>query len=89
MRSAGTAPFATTPLTRELLLWADRIFVMCESEDRHHTLIKLRFPDVDRPVVDLDIEDRWRRGHPELVKRILKKLKRHLGLPQTRAAKPR
>lgn len=80
--SAGTAPFATTLLTRELLLWADRVFVMCERDDMHRTLIKIRFPDVDRPLVDLDIEDRWPRGHPELVKRLLKKLRPHLGAPQ-------
>ena len=72
VRSAGTAPFATRPLTRDLLQWADRIFVMCEREDRHSTQIKLRFPGVDRPVIDLDIEDRWVRGHPELVRRILR-----------------
>jgi predicted protein tyrosine phosphatase len=82
VRSAGTAPFATTPLTRELLQWADRVFVMCEREDGHRTLIKIRFPDVDRPVIDLDVEDRWTRGHPELVKRLLKKLRPHLGAPR-------
>ena len=75
VRSAGTAPFATVPVNRDLLLWADRVFVMCEKEDRHQTQLRLRFPGVDRPVVDLDVEDRWRRGHPELVARLLKKLK--------------
>ncbi len=87
VRSAGTAQFATVPVDRELLLWADRIFVMCEREDSHHTLLRYRFPDVARPVVDLDIEDRWRRGHPELVKRVLKALRPHLGAPQI--GKPR
>jgi len=82
VRSAGTAPFAKTPLTRELLLWADRVFVMCEREDRHHTWIKLRFPGVDRPVIDLDVEDRWSRGSPELVRRVLRSLRRHLGPPR-------
>jgi predicted protein tyrosine phosphatase len=82
VRSAGTAPFAVTPLTRELLLWADRIFVMCERGDSHGSLIKMRFPDVKRPIVDLDIEDRWPRGDPELVKRILKRTARHLGAPR-------
>lgn len=76
------APFATTPVDRDLLRWADRVFVMCEDEDRHQTLLKLRFPEVDRPVFDLDIEDRWRRGDPELVRRILKALRSHLGAPQ-------
>ena len=85
VRSAGTAPFATVPVNRDLLLWADRVFVMCEKEDRHQTHLKLRFPGVDRPVVDLDVEDRWQRGHPELVARILKKLKPHLGVPRKSA----
>jgi predicted protein tyrosine phosphatase len=80
--SAGTAPYATTPLTRDLLLWADRVFVMCEREDRHRTLIRMRFPGFDRPVIDLDVEDRWFRGEPELVSRLLKKLTPHLGPPQ-------
>jgi predicted protein tyrosine phosphatase len=82
VRSAGTAPFATIPVNRDLLLWADRVFVMCEKEDRHETQLRLRFPGVDRPLVDLNVEDRWRRGHPELVARLLKRLKPHLGAPQ-------
>ena len=82
VRSAGVAPFATTPVTRDLLLWADRVFVMCEKEDRHQTLLKVKFPDVSVPVVVLGIEDRWRRGHPELVRRLLRKLSGHLGQPQ-------
>ncbi len=82
VRSAGVAPFATVPLTRDLLLWADRVFVMNEEEDQHRTIIGIRFPDVDRPVVDLDIEDRWRRGDPELVSLLLRRLRPHLGAPR-------
>jgi predicted protein tyrosine phosphatase len=85
VRSAGVAPFATVPLCRELLLWADRVFVMNEDEDQHHTLIRIRFPDVSRPVVDLDIEDRWRRGDPELVSLLLRRLRPHLGAPRRAA----
>jgi predicted protein tyrosine phosphatase len=81
VRSAGVAPFATVVLTRELLLWADRVFVMNERDDQHRTLIRIRFPDVDRPIVDLDIEDRWPRGDPELVARIKRRLRPHLGEP--------
>jgi len=72
-------------VTRELLQWADRVFVMCEKEEQHRTLLKMRFPDVDRPVVVLDIEDRWYRGDPELVRRMLKSLGRHLGQPRKAA----
>jgi predicted protein tyrosine phosphatase len=82
VRSAGTAPFAKNPLSRELMEWAQRVFVMCEREDRHYTHIKMRFPSTDRPVVDLDVEDRWPRGHPELVRRVLRALRPHLGAPQ-------
>ncbi len=82
VRSAGVAPFARVPLTRELLLWADRVFVMNESEDQHRTLVRIRFPDVDRPIVDLDIRDLWNRGDPELVSILLRRLRPHLGAPQ-------
>ena len=81
VRSAGVAPFATVVLTRDLLLWADRVFVMNEREDQHRTLIRIRFPDVDRPIVDLDVEDRWHRGDPELVARLTRRLRPHLGAP--------
>jgi len=81
VRSAGVAPFATVVLTRDLLLWADRVFVMSEREDQHRTLIRIRFPDVDRPIVDLDVEDRWHRGDPELIARLARRLRPHLGAP--------
>lgn len=81
VRSAGTAPYATVPLDRELLLWADRIFVMNEAEDRHRTQIRLRFPDVQRPIVDLDVQDRWGRGDPRLVALLRQRLAPHLGAP--------
>ena len=84
VRSAGVAPFATVVLTRDLLLWADRVFVMNEREDQHRTLIRIRFPDVDRPIVDLDGEDRWPRGDPELVARLVRRLRPHLGPPSRR-----
>jgi len=82
VRSAGVATFAAVPLTRELLRWADRVFVMNEREDQHRTLLRIRFPDVDRPVIDLDVRDLWRRGNPELVTLLLRRLKPHLGAPQ-------
>jgi len=82
VKSAGTAPFATRRLTRKLLLWADRIFVMCEREDEHETLLKLRFPKLDRPVIDLDVEDRYHRGDRELVRLLLARLEPHLGPPE-------
>jgi predicted protein tyrosine phosphatase len=88
VRSAGVAPFATVVLSRDLLLWADRVFVMSERDDQHRTLIRIRFPDVDRPIIDLDIEDRWHRGDPELVARLTRRLRPHLGAPRSRPQAP-
>lgn len=82
VRSAGLAPFARVGVDRELLLWADRVFVMDEKREGHRTLLRVRFPEVDRPVVDLDVEDLWRRGHPELVRLLRRRLRPHLGEPQ-------
>lgn len=89
VRSCGVAPFAQVVVTRELLEWADHIFVMNESEDHHVTAIRRRFPSLAKRVVDLDIEDRWKRGHPELARLIVARLEPHIGMPQQApAAKP-
>jgi predicted protein tyrosine phosphatase len=80
--SAGTAPFATIPVNDRILAWADRVFVMNEREDGHLSDIKRRFPDLDRPIVDLDVEDRWYRGDPELVALLQERLEPHLGAPR-------
>ena len=83
VKSCGVAPFAQVVITRELLDWADHIFVMNESEDHHVTAIRRRFPGFAKPVIDLDIEDRWKRGHPELKKIIESRLDKHIGKPQS------
>jgi predicted protein tyrosine phosphatase len=82
VRSAGTASFATQTLSRELLQWADRVFVMNERHDQHRTQLRMRFPDVKTTIVDLNVEDRWRRGDPQLVQLLLRRLSPHLGEPQ-------
>ncbi len=85
VRSRGVARFATRELTSDDLDWAHRVFVMNESEDQHRTLIQMRFGKVNRPIVDLEIEDLWRRGDPELSRLLLRKLKKHLGTPRSGA----
>jgi predicted protein tyrosine phosphatase len=82
VRSAGVAPFAEVRVDHEMLLWADRVFVMNEREDGHCTYLRVQFPRLVRPTVDLDVPDRWRRGHPQLVALLLRQLRPHLGAPQ-------
>jgi protein-tyrosine phosphatase len=86
VRSAGVAPFAEVRVDHELLLWADRVFVMNEREDGHRTALRLQFPRLDRPTVDLDVPDLWPRGHRDLVDLLLRRLRPHLGAPQARGA---
>ena len=88
VRAAGLAPFARVAVDRALVAWADRIFVMDERRERHLTLLKVRFPAQARKVVDLDVEDRWRRGDPTLVRLLKRRLKPHLGLPQKEGVVP-
>jgi hypothetical protein len=57
---------------------------MNERLDQHRTLVRIRFPDVDRPVFDLDVDDNWNRGDETLVKLLLRRLRPHLGPPQGR-----
>lgn len=82
VKSCGVAPFAHVVVTRDLLDWADRVFVMNETEDHHVTAIRRRFPGLSKDVTDLDIEDRWKRGHPELANLIVSRLEPHIGKPQ-------
>jgi len=87
VKSAGVAKFATEPLTDDLLLWADRVFVM--EEGAHHQAIRCRFSWAQVPRIEvLDIEDKWPRGDPELEKLLTRRLKRYLGLPRPRAEGP-
>ena len=66
--SAGTNSDAETPLSAELIEWADVIFVM---EKAHRTKLQQR-------VVCLDIPDKYRFMDPELVQLLEARVGRHL-----------
>jgi predicted protein tyrosine phosphatase len=76
--SAGTAPDAEEPITSELIVWAELIFVM---EVRHRRLLTQRFRSFlkNKKLVVLNIPDTYDYMDPELVK-VLK----HKVLPQLR-----
>ncbi len=79
VRSAGTDVYYAEPnecpLTDELLEWADIVFVM---EPYHREAIEERFLGRPGRVVVLDIEDRYSRGEPELVRLLQKRLSPYL-----------
>jgi len=75
--SAGLAPDADTPLTPELLAWADTVFVM---ERAHRTRLSTRFGNRlrDKRVICLDIPDDYDFMAPALVELLQAKVPRHL-----------
>ena len=61
VKSAGTQPTSSTPLTKELVDWADEIFVM---EKKHKDYIIENYPEAEEKTIILDIEDKCKRDDP-------------------------
>ena len=76
-RSAGTWRYAYRRVSRELVDWADLIFVM---EEVHKKSILQSFPDVEDKIVVLGIPDIYPRHDPELVALLRERLSKYLDL---------
>jgi predicted protein tyrosine phosphatase len=77
VKSAGTEETATVPLSNEIILWADLIFVM---EEGHKVIINTYFSDVadNKNIIVLDIPDNYHYMEQELVKLLIEKVTPHL-----------
>lgn len=77
VRSAGTDRWATVPLNREIILWADIVFVM---ENKHETFISSFFRDVveGKIIIVLDIPDNYYYMEPELIELLKARVAPHL-----------
>jgi len=75
--SAGIGKDAVVPVTRELLEWADLVFVM---EKRHRNVIRERFEDLYRTkrIVCLYIPDEYDFMDPVLVRLLTERVAPHL-----------
>ncbi|RWE47904.1 low molecular weight protein tyrosine phosphatase family protein [Mesorhizobium sp.] len=75
--SAGTNYDADTPLTYELVAWADVIFVM---EKTHRTKLQKKFKDSLKAakVICLDIPDDYEFMDPELIALLKGRVSRYL-----------
>ena len=62
-KSAGTSMVASVQLSKELIEWADRIFVM---EYRHQKTVLELDPEASKKVVCLEIPDKYYFNQPEL-----------------------
>lgn len=82
VRSAGVDPEATVCVTRELLEWADLIFVM---ERRQRNILHRKFRDIyeSKPVICLYIPDEYELMDPALVRLLQERVEPHLarGVP--------
>ena len=75
--SAGLNEDAETPVSAELLEWAQIIFVM-EKAHRNRLAKKFKASMKDQRVICLDIPDEYEFMDPELVKRLQATVPRHL-----------
>ena len=75
--SAGLAPDADSPVTPELLAWADLIFVM---EDRHRGRLSSPFGKYlkGKRIICLGIPDDYEYMDPKLVELLRTRVPRHL-----------
>ncbi|MCU7806639.1 MAG: phosphotyrosine protein phosphatase [Candidatus Thiodiazotropha sp. (ex Semelilucina semeliformis)] len=76
---AGTNNDAETPISGDLIEWADIIFVM---EKSHKNKITRKFKSLlkDKRLVCLDILDNYERMDPALVRLLKSKVSRHVRL---------
>jgi protein-tyrosine phosphatase len=79
VKSAGTEVSATVPLSNELILWADLIFVM---EEGHKVIITNYFEasTADKKIIVLDIPDNFYYMEQELVELLKVRVAPHLKL---------
>lgn len=70
--SAGISDMARNKVTKEMISWADIIFVMDERNDQHKSQLVKNFPEAwDKEIVLLGIPNDFTRNDPELL-RLLK-----------------
>ncbi|RLI13114.1 phosphotyrosine protein phosphatase [Candidatus Bathyarchaeota archaeon] len=75
VKSAGTWIHARNKISKDLIEWADVIFVM---EDYHKDVILDICPEADNKVIVLGIPDIYERNDPRLIEILKKKIAEHL-----------
>ncbi len=76
VKSAGTWEGASKVVSKELIDWADMIFVM--EEHHREALIKID-QNAEAKIVVLDIDDNYLKGDPELMRILKEKLSGYFG----------
>ena len=78
-KSCGTSEGSQTPISRDLVLWADVIFVM---ERYHRNKVGKQFKDLlaGKKLVCLDIPDEYERMDPILIRLLENGVSKHVRL---------
>lgn len=78
-KSAGISDQARIKITRGMIDWADKIFVM---EKRHAAIIRQKYPDniQDRLIITLHISDDYQYMDPELIDILESRLAEYLDI---------
>lgn len=76
VKSAGTCSSARTLVSKELVKWADMIFVM---EEHHKEALQRIDGEAERKTIVLNIEDIYLKNDPALVKILKGKLSEYFG----------
>ncbi len=82
VKSAGIDPSSRTQVSKELIAWADKIFVM---ERKHWIILEECFPKVlkRKQLICLHIPDEYRYMEPELIRKLKTALAQHIELPES------
>ena len=76
VKSAGTWMGARTVVSKELIDWADMIFVM----EEHHKEALIRIDqNAEAKIIVLDVDDRYLKGDQELTRILKERLSEYLG----------
>ena len=74
-RSVAFFPLTGTPITKDAIRWASKIFVFNEKDELQKTQLIQKFPDAeDKEIIDLDIPKGLSSGDLEFEKVLRKKI---------------
>lgn len=81
VKSAGIDPSSRTEVNKDLIAWADLVFVM---ERWHRLILEENFPKAlkRKQVICLHIPDEYRYMEPELIHKLQAALAQHIELPK-------
>ena len=74
-RAAALFPLTGTPITKDALRWASKIFVFNEKDELQKTQLLQKFPDAeDKEIIDLNMPREISSSNPEFERLLMEKI---------------